>query len=157
LSLVVAGTNPDIGSIQGAFLALMGSLGLAVSSLVSKRLLNRMSPLTLTAWQFFLGAIPLIVAALIIDGLPRFEPTAIAVGGLFYLGVISSAGGSIVWNRLLKHSDVTALTALTMLTPPLSLILSLLFFNDSVSLIQWIGVAVVLASISWLELRETRR
>ena len=156
LSLVVAGASQNVGSIQGALLALGGSAGLAISSLVSKRLIGRMSALTLTTWQFLLGAIPLIIAAIVLEGMPRFEPTTVAVGGLFYLGVISSAGGSIVWNRLLRQSDVTALAALTMLAPPLSLILSLLFFKESISLLQWTGVGAVLFSVCWLEWRENR-
>lgn len=156
LALVVAGPSQDAGSLQGSLLAFGGSIGLAASSLVSKRLAGRMPALTLTTWQFLLGSVPLAIAALALEDFPRLTPTVLSFGGLFYLGIISSAGGSIVWNWLLRRNDVTALTALTMLTPPLSLLLSLVLFSEAVSGVQWIGVGTVLVSVSWLQWHEGR-
>lgn len=156
LLFVVVGNNAGTGTLGGALIALLASLGIAVSSLVAKRLSNRMSALTLTTWQFLFGSVPLIAAAIILEKPYYFRPTGSAFWGLTYLAIISSAGGSVVWNWLLKKIDVTPLTALTILGPPLSLLLSLLIFNELVSTVQWAGITIALMSIAYLQWNESR-
>ncbi len=156
LLLVVVGNNGGTGTLSGALIALSASLGLAVSSLVAKRLSGQMPALTLTTWQFLLGSVPLIGAALILEKPYNFNPTGSSLLGLTYLAVISSAGGSVVWNWLLKRIDVTPLTALTMLGPPLSLLLGLMIFNEQVAVAQWVGITIALASVACLQWGEGR-
>lgn len=156
LLLVVLGNSGGSGTWAGSLVALAASLGLAISSLVSKRLSGQMPALTLTTWQFLIGSIPLVIAALIFERPQYFRPTGSALWGLAFLAIISSAGGSVVWNWLLKRIDVTPLTALTMLGPPLSLVLSLLVFNEQISMIQWIGIMTALMGVAALQWNETR-
>lgn len=153
---VVIESSNGTGTFEGSIIALLASLGLAFSSLVSKRLSGRMSALTLTTWQFLLGSIPLVGAALILENPYHFRPTGSALWGLTYLAVISSAGGSVVWNWLLKRVDVTPLTALTMLSAPLSLLLGLLIFDERVSIVQWAGITTALVSVLCLQRSERR-
>jgi drug/metabolite transporter (DMT)-like permease len=151
---VIIGNSDGPNTQKGPLIALFASLGLAISSLVAKRLSNQMHALTLTTWQFLLGSAPLVLAAIVLERPFHFKPTNNALWGLAYLAIISSAGGSVAWNWLLKRVDVTSLTALTMLTPPLSLLLGLLIFNERVIMIQWAGVSIVMASIACLQWSE---
>ena len=154
LMFVILGSSDGTGTLGGSLIALLASLGLAISSLVAKRLSGQMSALTLTTWQFLLGSVPLIVAALVFENPYHYKPTGSALWGLIYLAILSSAGGSIIWNWLLKRIDVTPLTALTMLGSPLSLLLSLLIFNERISVIQWAGITIVLMSIGFFQWSE---
>ncbi|MBY0412692.1 MAG: DMT family transporter, partial [Bdellovibrionales bacterium] len=51
LLLVIVGNSNGTGTLKGSMIALLASLGLAISSLVSKRLSGQMHALTLTTWQ----------------------------------------------------------------------------------------------------------
>lgn len=154
LVFVVVGNRGGAGTFEGSLIALLASLGLAISSLVAKKLSGQMPALTLTTWQFLLGSVPLIGAALVFENPYQFKPTVSALWGLTYLAMISSAGGSVVWNWLLKRIDVTPLTALTMLGPPLSLLLGLLIFEERISTAQWVGITIALVSIAFLQWSE---
>ncbi len=151
LILVVVANNNGGGRLGGSLIALSASLGLAVSSLVSKRLSSRMPALTLTTWQFLIGAIPLVAAALFFENPFYIWPDNRSLLGLVYLAVISSAGGSIAWNWLLKRVDVIPLTALTMLGPPISLLMGLLIFSEPVTPLQWTGIGIILLSLFFLQ------
>ncbi|MEA9358482.1 EamA family transporter [Bacteriovorax sp. PP10] len=154
LLLVIVGKSEGVGTLGGSLIALLASVGLAISSLVAKRLSGQMHALTLTTWQFLLGSIPLVVAAIIFERPYYFRPTDKALWSLIYLAVISSAGGSFIWNWLLKRIDVTSLTALTMLGPPTSLLLGLFIFDERVTMIQWAGITIALVSVTCLQWSE---
>lgn len=155
LWLVIVGNSEGTGSFKGALIALLASLGLAASALVAKKLSAQMPALTLTTWQFLLGSIPLILAAVIFEKPSLFRPSDHGLLGLTYLAIVSSAGGSILWNWLLKRVDVTSLTSLTILGPPLSLLLGLLIFKEPITTIQWIGFVTAIISVSLLGWTES--
>lgn len=156
LLLVLFGNGSGASTLKGSFIALLASLGIAISSLVAKRLSQQMPALTLTTWQFLLGSLPLVGAAAMLEHPYYFRPRGTALWGLTYLAIVSSAGGSVVWNWLLKRTDVTSLTALTILGPPLSLLLGILIFNERISIVQWAGITIALVSITCLQLSEGR-
>lgn len=147
LTFVVVDASRGLGTLQGSLLALAAAVGLAISIVLAKQAVMRIGPLTLTAWQFVIGSVPLVALALRIDGVPTVDANATWVGGLIYLALISSAGGSLVWNWLLRSSDATRLAALTLLVPPLSLLLGMLVYREAVHPLQWVGVALAFAGV----------
>jgi drug/metabolite transporter (DMT)-like permease len=144
---VVVGTNAGPGSIPAALLALLASLGVAASSVVVRHLSGRIEVLTLTAWQFIIGALALIVVALRTENVRQLQVTPAWAVGLLYLALVSSAGGSLAWNWLLKRTDVTSVASMTLLVPALSLVLGVLIFGETVAPMQWLGVFVTMIGV----------
>lgn len=147
LGLAVGAGGPNAGELGGALLALLASVGLAGSTLVIRRLAGRVDVLTATAWQYLLGGLPLLAAALALEAPSRIQWTFAFTGGLLFLALVGSAGASLLWFRLVQRCELIPLTALTLLTPIFSLVLGLILFREEVTPLRWLGIAAVLAGV----------
>ena len=78
---------------------------------------------------------------------------SLALGSLFILG-------NILINEALILSSVSLIGAILSLIPILTLVLSLLFFHDTVSPLQWVIIGVVLigvflCTVNFADIKET--
>lgn len=153
VALLVLTPHAKLDSV-GVLAGLGGALSMACGTVMTRRWVAPVSPLTLTAWQLTAGGLLLLPFAL------AFEPTigmpsAINLAGFVYLGVIGAALTYMLWFRGLTRIDPSAASALGFLSPVTAVLLGWLLLGQALDLQQIIGVAVVLVSV-WLSQRAQR-
>ena len=150
--------GPDAYGVSGAMLALAASSGLAVGSVIVKRIGPTIDLLALTAWQLVVGSLPLLAVSIIVERDPVVAWNAMFVGLLLFLALIGTAFANAIWYWLIRRDDVGRLTMFFFLVPVFGLALAALAFGETISLQEGAGVAVTLAGIgavAWDAWRES--
>ena len=131
---------------RGALLALTSAAGLAIGTIVVKRLPRDAPILTLTAWQLLLGAAPLALASGVLEA---GESTVWSTGfvvTLLYLAVAGTTFITVAWYHLLGRHDAGRLSLAFFLVPAFGLALAALFLGETAAPVQIAGVALIVAS-----------
>jgi drug/metabolite transporter (DMT)-like permease len=132
----------------GDLLTLASALVFAYYTVLSKKMLLYYPPLQLTTMTMSIGGL-----ALVFTGIPwilvlDFNAISwVAYNGVIYSGFFSIGLAFIIWNFGLKKVGSTYTATFQNLVPVLGLILGLLILNEKLSLIQYVGAAVVIAGI----------
>jgi probable blue pigment (indigoidine) exporter len=150
VALILPGNGGGLGSTEGAALGLMAAGGLAAGNLVIKHIGSRVDALTATAWQYVLGGLPLLGLSLMVEDTGQVAWTPTFVASLLFLGLVGSAVASWVWYHLVRDSELISLNALTLLTPGFALGFALLIYQEQVSILGMLGIAVVLVGVTWV-------
>src|SRR3970282_2253161 len=124
-------------------LALTAAAGLAAATLIIKHIGPAVDALTATAWQYLLGALPLLAASAVLErAAPVLWPPRF-VAGLLFLGLVGSAGASWMWYVLVRDGELIWLNALTLLTPAFALLLALVLYREPLPPSGLVGGAAV--------------
>jgi drug/metabolite transporter (DMT)-like permease len=142
--LQLAGHQALLGSV-----ALVLSAGaVAYANVLVKAYGNHLHPMTLTTGQMFCGTIPLVLAGLMTEGNPlSFHWTAGAVAALLYLALVGSVTALLLFYWLLKRMDVTRVMLYAVVTPPLTMLLSVVFLGERLQWTTLLGAGCILASV----------
>jgi drug/metabolite transporter (DMT)-like permease len=117
-------------------------------------------PLMVTGWHMVIGGLPLLAATLLA---PLLDPSAPPFaphwsGGDWALMAYASLFGSAVAYGLFfwfaSSGDLTGFTSLTFLTPVFALLCGQLLLAERLRPLQWMGVALALASVLLINRRE---
>lgn len=146
---------PGAFAWEGAGLALASALGLAVGSVLIKRLRPGRYLLTLSAWQLLLGSLPLFGVSL------GWEPGSVHFGlgftlWLLFLALAGTAFVTAGWYWLIQEGDLGQLSNYLFLVPVFGLILAALFLGERFTPVQGAGLSLVLAGIG-VAIRGERR
>jgi len=139
---------------NGEWLMLLASLSMAGGTILIRYVCRHVDPVMATGWHMILGGIPLFVVSGVTetqqwqhlnfeDGMAMAYATifgsAIAYGIFFYLAAIR---------------NLTSFSALTFLTPVFALLFGNLLLGETLTLLQWLGVALTLVSIYLINQRN---
>ena len=134
-----------------------GAAGAALSNVYLKARAIRLAPAMIAAWQMIFGLVPLIVAALLLDGNPlHFHWTPRAIFCLFYLAIPGSALAFLLLYWLLPRMSVTNLQTISFITPPGAVLFGWLLGGENFSLWSLIGGGLVLIGV-WLIFRKAKQ
>ncbi len=139
--------------IRGEGAVILSSLCFAVTFFYAKKLMNRMSPQTVTGWQMMLGAIVLIVIGLVGGGSIYWGSGIKAILLLVYLCLLSSVAYT-VWSVLMKYNPVNKVSILKLFTPIWGAILSSIILQESPFTLINITALILVCSGIWLINRE---
>jgi probable blue pigment (indigoidine) exporter len=98
------------------------------------------------AFQMIGGTAGLLGATLVFAATPVPSPTPGLVFSAVWLGVIGTGVAYAIWFRLLGRTRASTLSAYLFLVPVVALAVSALFLGERLSLVQLLGVVLVLAS-----------
>jgi drug/metabolite transporter (DMT)-like permease len=114
------------------------------------------TPFELMPWQFAVAAVPIVVLAAVLEGMPEIRWTAATVGVVAYQIFLGSAFG--FWGLLTISRSLPAITTnLTLMAVPVvGLLSSIVIANESLTLAVTISLALVLAGVA-LGLYSDRR
>jgi drug/metabolite transporter (DMT)-like permease len=101
------------------------------------------SPLSLLPWQLLLAAIPVTVAAVLVEGAPRVVWTAQLVAIVVYQGVLAT--GFAMWAQLtvLRRLPAVPTNLTLMLVPVVGLLSSALIVDEALTWGAMLGAALV--------------
>lgn len=127
INLTPSGLDTSMSFLGEGFM-LLSTLSYAVSSVLLKRYGQKENPVTLSGYQFFLGGLIMVAAALLLGGrLHGF--TLPSMGLLLYMAMISAVAYSI-WGILLKHNPVGKVAVFGFMNPVFGVVLSALLLRE---------------------------
>lgn len=145
VSLLVLGPSAQLDPV-GVVAALAGAGAMGLGTVLVKRWHPPVSLIVFTAWQLAIGGLMLLPVALITEG-PFTEITRTNLWGFIYLGLIGTALAYALWFRGIDKLNPTAASYLGLLSPVVATLIGYIFLQETFSVVQTIGVVVVLLSV----------
>ena len=156
---VVALMVPNFASYAhapaGLFWGLFAGFCWAVGTFIVKRTGWQGMGLSLTFWQVVITLPPILLGALVIDGLPTHWPSAQALIATIYTGAVPMALGTAAWFALVKllPAQVAGLSAIAI--PIVAIVSGVLILHEPLSPLQALAIASTVLSL-WLALMPAR-
>lgn len=147
VSLIAFPALTRIGELAGALLALISAGGLAVGSVVVKRIASKTNLLTLTTWQLLLGSLPLLAVSVMLEREQAPSWTLGFTGLLLLLAIVGTAFVTVAWYWLVQGDEVGRLSMFFFLVPVFGLGLAAWLLGERVTPIQVAGFVLVLSGI----------
>lgn len=159
--LIIARSVEGSASIFAVGIALLSALSWAVGNLFLRE--ARGAPVfAVTAWASLLPPAPLLLIAILTDGIrpalaPILAPTWLGWFVLFYTVVPAMWLGYLIWGTLLRSYPAAKVGPVSLLVPCCALFFSAQITGEPVSGMRLVGVAVVLAGVAVGVLASARR
>ena len=153
VALLVLTPNAALDGI-GIAAAIAAAVSMAFGTVLSRRWQPPVSALTFTAWQLTAGGLLLLPVALLLEP-PLPALTVQNWIGFAWLGLVGAALTYIVWFRGVARLEPSAIAPLAFLSPVTAVILGWALLGQSLSVLQVVGIFVVIASI-WLSQHAQR-
>jgi drug/metabolite transporter (DMT)-like permease len=164
--------GPRVSEIQawshGELWMLGAAAAMAVGTVLSRYATKHSDALVVTGWHMLLGGLPLVLGAAWMaqssasDGGPQaamalgFWPqwTASQWGLMAYASLLGTALAYGLFFWFASQGDLTGFSALTFLTPVFALLSGLLFLEESLRPLQWLGALLALLSVLLIHQRQ---
>ena len=155
VAVIAAGQPGGLRFGAGASLMLCAALSLASYFTLQRPLVPRYGPLACTAYTIIAGALMLVPwLGSGIVGLVHPQAHWNAIGAVFALAILSSAIGFATWCYALDYYGASRASNFLYLTPPLSLLISLLLTGETVRLTTVGGGFLAIAGVAVVNLRS---
>lgn len=148
--ITIVGINDmDMSSTLGGISLIIAALTWALMSVLIKCLPNEYSPIMITTYATLIAVI--ILTPFVLPKLPQIDindlidPTIL--GGLLYLGVISTSIAFLLWNRGLQMLNASSGGVFFFFQPVVGALLGWLILGETISITFWIGSFFILISI----------
>lgn len=140
----------------GLFWGLFAGFCWAVGTFIVKRTSWPGMGLSLTFWQVVISLPPILIGALLFDGLPTHWPSAKALAATIYTGAVPMALGTATWFALVKllPAQIAGLSSIAI--PIVAVVSGVLLLDEPLSALQALAIASTVASL-WLALVPARR
>jgi len=137
-----------MGSLVSTLLAIAGGICWATGTVLSKRMFLRHKPsvLNLTAWQMLAGGMALGIVALAVPQ-RQIAWTGAFVAGLAYSVIIASSIAWWLWSIVLQRLPTAVASLSSLGVPIVSVLLAWSILHEQPSLMEWLGVAFVVAGL----------
>ena len=136
-------------AIQGEAAALTAAFLWAVSTLLFGRLGKHLTPTLLNAAKGLL-AIAMIALTLLFRQANLSGLTAVSVGVLLASGAIGIGLGDTAYFSALNYLGARRVLLMETLAPPLAAVLALIFLQEQLSALAWVGIGLTLLGVSWV-------
>ncbi|MFD0669883.1 DMT family transporter [Cohnella sp. GCM10027633] len=155
--LVVGG---DSLWVIGCVLILLGEVGYAAGSLLTRRVivqLNEVSPIAINAVQMLYGGLALLVLSSFSERM-SVAPflTLSGAGSLFYLIVIGSMLGHSLYAWLIKATNAFFPSTWLYVSPLIAMVLGVLIYREHVSIYSILGSLLVIGGVVVTNIRDIR-
>jgi len=133
----------------GGVLMLGAALCWAIYSVITKKVLQFNSSLTITLVTFLLGTVYLFPTAFILEDPIEtiFKASKTGWFSVFYLAFLSSALAYFLWNKILMKSEVAKVGAILYVIPIPTIIFEYFLLKEAITKITLIGAFLVIAGV----------
>ena len=140
-------------SLLSKFLGVTAALCWAIGTVLVKRLRSRqpVDLLSLTTWQMLIGAVPLILLAVVIPERPT-DWSATYIGILAFMSVVSTAMGWWLWITLLDRVPAWEASLSVLGTPVVAIVSSRLMMGEEFKLSEATGILLIGTGLALLSL-----
>jgi drug/metabolite transporter (DMT)-like permease len=148
--------NFDITSLaQLAVVA--GTISYGFAGVWARINLSALTPQVAAAGMLTGSSIVMVPAAFVIDGVPSFDLSATALGAIAYYVIFATAGAYLLYYRILAAAGSANLMVVTLLMPPISIMLGALVLDETLSTNVYVGLAFLALGLTILDGRLLAR
>jgi drug/metabolite transporter (DMT)-like permease len=148
--------NFDITSLaQLAVVA--GTISYGFAGVWARINLSALTPQVAAAGMLTGSSIVMVPAAFVIDGVPSFDLSATALGAIAYYVIFATAGAYLLYYRILAAAGSANLMVVTLLMPPISIMLGALVLDETLSTNVYVGLAFLALGLTILDGRVLAR
>jgi drug/metabolite transporter (DMT)-like permease len=127
-----------------------GSALLSVAAITAGALIQKWLPrvdLRSAACVQNVGGMLTAVVMTVLAGSTRWDNTVLLWSALVWAVLVPSVVGTTLLMWMMRHGEATKVTALLLLAPPLAAVQAYLFFNETLSPVQFVGFALALLGV----------
>ncbi|SEN78783.1 Permease of the drug/metabolite transporter (DMT) superfamily [Mucilaginibacter gossypiicola] len=156
----VLGSSAGASKLPGMLLLLFGTLGWASGSLYSKHYNTKGSVSVNTAWQMLAAGMFFLPSSFLNNEMGKVQWNAIPLHSWYALGYLIVFGSiaafsAYVW--LLQVRPATQVGTYAYVNPVIAVLLGVIFAGERVTLIQVVGLVVILSSVLLINLSKYRK
>ncbi|PAU77037.1 EamA family transporter [Halovibrio salipaludis] len=147
--VVLATPEMDFGGSRfiGALYVLGGAIGTAVGNVLLKYQASADDVYWAMGIQLLIGSVFLAIASVSFGESVDIDWTWSFATALFVLAVPATALMVVLWNILLASAPLNRLNSFTFLTPAFGLLVGILAFDETFSLVEMVGIAVTIVGL----------
>ena len=131
---------------RGEILSLIGALGMALSIVYTAKYTKAKDPLLLSIVQMVYCAVIYVIAAAVTEEFPK-SPGTNVIASLAYLALVCTALAMVLQNVAQKYVNATVTGILLSLESFFSIIFSVIFYGETVTLQIGAGFAAIFISV----------
>src|SRR5437868_4668006 len=129
------------------------SLSYALAAVWARRFRRQgISPLSVTTGQLTAGALMMLPVSMIVDRpWTHAFPPLTAIGAITALALFCTAFGYVLYFRLIATSGATNALLVTLLVPPVAILLGGLFLNETLAPQDFLGLALIALGLAAID------
>jgi len=151
VALIAFATSPDDGSgkgeVIGVLLCLVSAVAYAISLILQKPLVRRISGVQVTWMACTIGAVSCLPFAGDLVTQAQDAPAS-SIWWLIYLGVFPTAVAFSTYAFALKHMSASSLGVTTYLVPPITIVLGVIFLSEAPPTMAYAGGVLALVGVA---------
>lgn len=147
--LIVGVNHVNLSSKLGGVSLLIAALTWALMSVLVKRVPSDYSPIVVTTYSILVALIvltPLVLGRLHSINISQLTHPTIW-GGVLYLGIVSTAGGFLLWNRGLQMLNASSGGLFFFFQPVVGTLLGWLILGEKIGVTFWLGSILILSGV----------
>jgi drug/metabolite transporter (DMT)-like permease len=147
--LIVGVGHVNLSSKLGGISLLIAALTWALMSVLVKRVPSEYSQIVVTTYSILVALIvltPFVLPRLHAINISQLTHPAIW-GGVLYLGIVSTTGGFLLWNRGLQMLNASSGGLFFFFQPVVGTLLGWLILGESIGVTFWIGSILILTGV----------
>jgi drug/metabolite transporter (DMT)-like permease len=150
LSAIMGGNGfaASVEKLPGIIMALCGSVGFAVGTILAKKLPLHLPPLSAAAWQIGIGCLPVAVVGLLVERADVADVTHLGWILIVYSTVIQFCVSYVSWFAALARLPASVAAIGTMAVPVIGVVASALALHEPLGPGQIAALAFTLAGVA---------
>jgi len=147
----VAGMN----FVTGLAYLLLAAIGITISNVLIRQIAGTIDAVVAMAIQLLIGAVPLVVAAVLMENTRDIAWTGAFTTSLLSLSLAGTALAYWLWCKVLETVELNRTNVFTYLVPVLGLMMGALFYDEWIGITTILGVLLTLAAISLVNVKTS--
>jgi drug/metabolite transporter (DMT)-like permease len=141
------GVTASAAKLPGIVMALCGSIGFALGTVLAKKLPIQLSPIPAAAWQIGLGCFPIVIIGLAVETTHIEKVTVLGWWLLVYSTVIQFCIAYVSWFAALARLPASVAAIGTMAVPVIGVVASAVALGEPLGAIQIVALVFTLAGV----------
>jgi drug/metabolite transporter (DMT)-like permease len=157
LILTEHGLKRELEVMGGDLLILVAVFAWALYTVLSKPLLARYDAMTVTTGAIVSGTLMTLPVLFIPGAVPPLSAIPLPIwGAILYLAIVTSAVAYPLYMYALRYLDTAKVAVAQNTQPVLTSFLSWLVFRERFTGVFFLGAALILAGVTWVETRRAK-
>lgn len=127
--------------------ALLGVLAFVIGTIIYKKYCLHSSILTINGLQVLFGGLALLPIAIFTEDFKAVNFDPVFFASLFYLTIIVSIGGTLIWFWLLQQSSAGTVSSYHFLNPALGMVFGWLILGEQIIWSDYLGIIPITIGI----------
>jgi len=149
VGIIVGNGQIDVSQQLGGFYLLVAALTWALMSVLVKKIPQQYSQIVITTYTSMVAVClltPIVLPRIkYLDVSSVLQPTI--SGGLIYLGIVSTAGGFLLWNKGLQLMNASSGGLFFFFQPIVGTFLGWLLLDETIGFSFWLGTMLIFSGV----------